>query len=110
MKVRYWQLISGRTLVDRWRIGAVTSHQQGLNDNAARIWLNCVDRFQLWGTCRKQAFDGNSGRTLRPVLEPLQEIHFLVQDSDDNREVNDYPEDVVMLAPMDADLVRQLRQ
>ncbi|MDP4989993.1 MAG: hypothetical protein NWQ37_02115, partial [Marivita lacus] len=73
-------------------------------------WLICVGRFQLWGTCRKQAFDGNSGRTLKPVLEPLQGIHFLVQDGDDNREVNDYPEDVVMLAPMDADLVRQLRQ
>jgi hypothetical protein len=79
-------------------------------DDDGRIWLYCVDRFQPWATCSKRALDWNAERSLKPVTEPLQDIHFLVQDRDDDGAVNDNPEDVVTLAPLDADPARQLRQ
>jgi hypothetical protein len=48
--------------------------------------------------------------TLKPVIQPFHYIHFFVQDGNDDGAVDCTPEDVVTLAPMDADLVRQLRQ
>lgn len=44
-----------------------------------------------------------------PVIQPFHDIHFLVQDGNEDGAVDCKPEDVVTLAPMDADLVRQLR-
>ena len=51
-----------------------------------------------------------SVRPIDPVCQPLHDIHFLVQDGDDDVVVDCKPEDVVTLAPMDADFAQQLRQ
>ena len=62
--------------------------------------------FRLSGT--RQEPEGSSGRSLNSVFEPLQDIHFFVQNRDDDWAVDDYPEDVVMLAPMCADSRRAI--
>ena len=80
------------------------------DDKAARSRIVCADLVQLWVMCLKKPLDGNPRRQSKPVLEPLQDIHFLVQDGDDDGAVDSEPEDVVTLAVMDADLVRQLWQ
>jgi len=83
-----WMQPNKRTSVCLWKSGAIFWHEQRRGEWVARNWLIRVNRFQLWGTCQKQAFDGNSGRPSEPVLEPQQNIHFLLWDGDDARAVD----------------------
>ena len=48
-----------------------------------------------------------SPRVMRsePILQPLQEVHALMQDGDYDRSVAGEPDDVMILAPKHADIV-----
>ena len=86
--------------------GISTDLALGLCRSGSSVWLS-------FGFCQfvesKRLFGYRNG-PLEALCKPLYDVHLLVQDGDDDWAPDDDPEDVVMLVPMDADPVRQLRE
>ena len=44
----------------------------------------------------------------KPILQAIYEVHSFVKDSNDNRPITNQPEDIMVFAAMDANIIGQL--